>query len=180
MPATSPVTRAALWCVRVVLAFGLGLAFLGAATPARADAADCSSLGDPACRSLKPVLECVWREANGSQTAVWGYLNPTTRTLHVPVGNRNSFSPGAPDQAQPQEFRPGGMRNAFTTPYTTSSLQWRLTNSTARADSHSPACTTKPVPAVGSMEALLLGLLMLLLATLTAYSARRRPRMVPA
>ena len=147
---------------------------VGAAVPASAATIDCTPMGDPACRTLVPVVECVWAELDGSRTVVWGYDNPSPTVLHIDVGPKNGMSPGADDQGQATEFLPGRHLNVFTTHVPGTSASWRLGNSTASLSGGTAACVTKPVSQIGSFLAL--GLVVLLIAIAVPVSVRsRRP-----
>ena len=89
------------------------------------------------------------------------------------------MSPGSgQDQGQPTLFPPGRARNVFTTTYTGTTASWRLGNDTARSTRTSAACATKPVPQVGSVGALFVVALLLVLGALIIASARPRPLVV--
>ena len=160
--------RCALLAVVVALS---GLTGLGLAGPAAAADLDCTPMGDPACRDLMPVVECVWVETNGSRTVVWGYDNPSTDTLRIDIGNKNRMSPGSEDGGQPVQFLPGRKLNVFVTNVPGTSASWRLGNNTASL-SGAKACVTKPVSMVGSAAAL--GIFLLLLAAAIPFAVRPR------
>jgi hypothetical protein len=173
--AASPAWRAVTTAVACLL---MALASTVLAAPAGAlDPLDCTPMGDPACRDLAPVVECVWTETNGTRTVVWGYSNPSDRTLRIGVGNKNKMSPGAEDQGQPTLFEPGTWRNVFTTNVPGSVVSWRLGNNTAGLTTSTSVCPTKPVSLVGNLAAL--GVYLLLVALAVPVSVRTRTR-VPA
>jgi hypothetical protein len=147
------------------------------AGPAAAATIDCTPMGDPACRDLTPVVECVWTETNGSRTVVWGYDNPSDTTLHIDIGNKNNISPSAgPDQ--PTEFVPGRKLNVFTTNVPGTSASWRLGNNTASVSAGTAKCLTKPVSLIGDATAL--GLYLLLFAFAVPFAVRPRKAAVVA
>lgn len=169
--------------VRAGLALAMALSALGlvlAATPAQAAIIDCTPMGDPACRDLTPIVECAWDNGNGTRDVVFGYNNPSTSTLHIEPGSHNRLSPGADFQGQPLDFVPGRVRNVVVITVTGTSATWRLGNTRADlAVPGTPSCATKPVPQVGSVLALGLGVFALLLTALAVVAARRRrPREV--
>lgn len=172
--AARAVLRSAVLAVAVALSGLTGLCLAG---PAAAATIDCTPMGDPACRDLTPIVECVWVETNGSRTVVWGYDNPSGTTLHIEVGNKNKMSPGADDGGQPVDFAPGRALNAFVTNVPGSSASWRLGNNTASLSGAS-ACATKPVSMIGSASAL--GVFLLLLAIAVPIAVRPRPGQVGA
>ena len=161
--------RCAVLAVIVALS---GLTGLGLAGPAAAADLDCTPMGDPACRDLTPVVECVWVETNGSRSVVWGYDNPSTSTLHIDVGSKNKMSPGAEDAGQPVQFLPGRRLNVFVTNVPGTSATWRLGNNTASLSSSTKACATKPVSMIGSATAL--AIFLLLLAAAIPFAVRPR------
>ena len=166
---------------RLVAAAGLG-ALLGVgvlgASPAQAATYDCPPMSSTVCKQITPVAECVWDNKNGTSTALWGWDNPTTDTARIAIGNKNSMSPAPANQGQPTLFPPGRARNVFTTTYSGTSASWRLGNTTVQIDKNVPACATKPVPQVGSVGALFVVALLLVLGALIIASARPRPLVV--
>ncbi len=152
----------------------------GLLTPASADVVTCAPMNADACKNTEPVATCVWNDGGGQRTVVWGYTNPTSDTAIIEVGSHNNVSPGAADQGQPTLFTPGTHTNAFWMTFTGSSASWRIGNNTVSTKSNTPACATKPVPLVGSMEALFLAAFALILATLAFFSARPRRAAVQA
>jgi hypothetical protein len=146
------------------------------AVPAAAATIDCTPMGDPACRDLTPVVECVWLETNGSRTVVWGYDNPSTDTLHIDIGNKNGMSPA--DGNQPTEFVPGRKLNVFTTNVPGTNASWRLGNNSASLSSGTAKCLTKPVSMIGDVTAL--GIFLLLFAVAVPFAVRPRKARVTA
>lgn len=81
----------------------------------------------PAPLPVRPILEHVRAEEDGTFTAVWGYLNDNpARTVRIPAGPDNRFVPGPPDQGQPELFLPGRQVAVFQTPFAGGSLVWSL------------------------------------------------------
>lgn len=170
------IVRAAarLLVIGVATAAVAVLGALSLGTPAvAADSINCTPMGDPACRDLAPMIECVWVNTNGTRSVVWGYDNPSTSTLIIDVGNKNKMSPGGPDLGQPTVFLPGGQRNAFVTTISGTSLSWRLGNNDADLSSATAACATKPVPFIGNMAVLALYVLFVAIAIPLLLRARR-------
>ena len=148
-------------------------AVLAPALPASAAAIDCTPMGEPACRTLTPIVECVWVETNGTRTVVWGYDNPSDMVLHIDIGAKNGMSPGADGQGQPTEFAVGRHANVFTTNVTGTSASWRLGNNTASLSGSTAACATKPVSQVGNFFALALYVIAIAAAVPVAVRPRR-------
>jgi len=156
-------------------ALGLLLAVLatlavvvGPARPAAADSGgNCNGNWTGNCAPLRPILDCVFVNANGSRTASFGYTNTVGQPLDIPVGWLNRFTPGAADRGQPTTFAAGRVYGAVLVPYT-GSLTWQLAGVSATATTSSPTCpqtavpmVTKNLPATGLAVGLLgLGLLL--------------------
>lgn len=166
----------------------LALALLGVtallARPAAAATVECPPMSSGTCKELRPVAECYWRNGNGSTTIVWGWDNPTSDTAVVAVGSHNRVSPGANDQGQPTVFAPGRHTNAFVTTSSSEEMSWRLGNRTAEVEIDDDEvedlrrCATKPVPQVGDVGVLLLGVLAVVVTGLLVLVARPRRRVV--
>ncbi len=60
---------------------------------------------------LRPILECVRDNGNGTYTAYFGYKSDWNAPLSVPIGANNKFTPNPQDRGQPTTFQPG--RTAF-------------------------------------------------------------------
>jgi hypothetical protein len=61
---------------------------------------------------LEPAYEGWMRNADGSYTLYFGYMNTNwQQEFHIPIGPDNRFEPGNPDQGQPTHFYP--RRNPF-------------------------------------------------------------------
>ena len=154
-----------------VLVLPLGL-FLAA--PAQAATYECTPMSSDVCKSLRPVAECVWDNGDGTRTALWGWDNPTNDSAFIPASNKNNLSPGASDQGQPTLFGPGRQRNIFVTTFTGTQASWHLGNNDADVTSATALCSTKPVSQLGSMRALGVSVLLLVLAGLTVFYLRNR------
>jgi hypothetical protein len=57
--------------------------------------------------------ECVTNHGS-TYDATFGYVNENAASVTVPIGARNSVSPGPADQGQPETFVPGFVARAFT------------------------------------------------------------------
>ncbi len=174
-PGPRLMLRTALVAVLLALSFGV------AAPPAQANhTINCTPMGDPACRDLAPIVECIWSNGDGTSTIAWGWNNPSTHILHLDFGAKNKMDPGADNQGQGTEFVPGMNHNVFVTTITGTNMEWRLGNNNAETDASTPACPTKPVPMFGSARALLLGIALMLAVSLPVLMARRNRLKVPA
>jgi uncharacterized repeat protein (TIGR01451 family) len=105
----------------------------------------------PTLFPVQPTVKCV-DDNGGTFTAVFGYANPNTSAVTVPVGSGNSFAPAPSDRGQPTTFNPGTVESAVTvTGEAGSALVWSVTvggvTSTASATaSFTPSCSTGPTP----------------------------------
>jgi hypothetical protein len=133
---------------RLAITAGLVLAASGGVLIGSAGTASADN-GGPG--SIKPILECVFRDTGtGQYNALWGYTNNYSGSITVPAGSGNGFSPAPESRGQPTTFSPGTHDNVFATSWNGSgTLTWSLIHS-ATASTGSTACATNPVPIAGS------------------------------
>ena len=125
------------------------------------DSAQAQAAGG-ACNEIQPTFACIFANGNGSYTAALGYRNSSSSTLEFPVGSSlNSFygrKGDAPNWGQPATYPPGTSVTAFTVTWAQkaqNTIQWALGGKTlAFSSASAPACTTHPVPIVGSVAAI--------------------------
>jgi hypothetical protein len=126
---------------------------IGLATPAPAHA---SIFSDP----VRPVLECVAHNGDGSHTAVFGYYNPDDQQQTVPVGPQNFFFGLKPDSGQPTVFAPGRKVAAFSVLFRDAEATWNLNGRAAIATPLSPRCNNGPeVSEAGAPVVLAVGMM---------------------
>jgi hypothetical protein len=90
---------------------------------------------------VRPVLECVAPNSDGSYTAHFGYQNDSGVAVNVPIGAKNKFHPNPQDRGQPTAFQPGRQRRVFSVTFDGSPLVWALDGRTATAsDNPRQAC----------------------------------------
>jgi hypothetical protein len=89
---------------------------------------------------VRPVLECVTHEHGGGFTAWFGYKNENTRSVLIPVGQLNKFSPAPRDREQTTVFQPGRKVKAFSVSFPGSDLVWTLNGRTSTASRNSTRC----------------------------------------
>ncbi len=53
---------------------------------------------------VRPILECIANNADGTFTAYFGYENLSDRTVTIPYGNWNRITPAEYNELQPEEF----------------------------------------------------------------------------
>jgi hypothetical protein len=94
---------------------------------------------------VKPILECVADNQDGTYTAYFGYLNENDFAVTIPVGDENKFSPTPQDRGQPTTFEAGRTPYwpdaAFGVEFDGNNLVWTLDGRTATANSGSTPCS---------------------------------------
>jgi xylan 1,4-beta-xylosidase len=93
-------------------------------------------------KPVRPVLECVANNGDGSYTAFFGYRNDNLIPVSIPVGSRNKFTPSPEDRSQPTTFLPGRQRRVFSVPFDGNNLVWTLDKRTSTA-SNNPTQTCR-------------------------------------
>ena len=100
-----------LKCASVVLALAMGS---GLASPARAQVEVDNNFKFNSGQSIQPAFEGWSRNADGTFTLHFGYMNRNwVQELSIPVGPNNSVEPGGPDRGQPTFFYTRTQRNLF-------------------------------------------------------------------
>lgn len=100
--------------------------------------------------ALRPVLECVDNNGDGTYTAHFGYRNDDVVSVTVPIGSGNRFTPAPQDRGQTTEFLPGRQVRTYSVVFDGSNLVWTLTGPngqtrTATASSNpAQACVVAP------------------------------------
>jgi hypothetical protein len=89
---------------------------------------------------VRPVLECVRNNGDGTYTAFFGYKNDNNVSVYIPVGNKNKFTPTPQDRGQTRVFEPGRHYKVFTVNFNGSNLVWTLNGRTSTASSNSTPC----------------------------------------
>jgi hypothetical protein len=94
--------------------------------------------------NVTPLLECVLDNNDGTLTAFFGYMNPNSFHVEIPIGDQNRFTPGSEDQGQPTIFEPGqspAYPNAsFQVDFEAESITWILDTGSVTASAHSNDC----------------------------------------
>jgi hypothetical protein len=96
-------------------------------------------------QAVRPMMECVTDNQNGTFTAKFGYENNNSVPVTIPVGDHNKFTPVPKDRGQTTVFQPGLVQNAFTVVFNGNTLTWHLTGPdgserNTRASRNSPRC----------------------------------------
>ena len=92
--------------------------------------------------TISPVLECVVFQSGAPNVAVWGYSNPNSFPVTIPIGATNGFAPAPQNRGQPLVFHPGRLVGAFQTPFAgATTLAWTVGRRTVTASSSSARCT---------------------------------------
>ena len=89
---------------------------------------------------VRPVLECVRNNGDGTYTAFFGYKNDNSVSVYIPVGNKNKFTPTPQERGQTRVFEPGRHYKVFTVNFNGSNLVWTLNGRTSTASSNSAPC----------------------------------------
>lgn len=111
-------------------------------------------------RPVRPILECVRHNLNGTYTAFFGFKNENQGPVSLPIGEYNHFNPGTQDRGQPYNFAPGRTpaypEAAFGVDFDGSPLVWFLNGYTSTASSSlaqrcedSPTTLTPSPPPTG-------------------------------
>jgi hypothetical protein len=152
---------------------------------------NCDTVGKPSaewtsCQQLVGTASCAWNNGNGSWTIALGYNNPSSSilTAAIPVngvgGTNNALtatSGYAGDPNHISSFGLGTSVTAFTVTWSPTSstdpVTWNLMGHVFTFNQTTqPKCSAKPVPIMGNMTAVALGLFLLLAAF--AIVSRRR------
>ncbi len=95
--------------------------------------------------SVRPILECVVDNFDGTYTAFFGYKNENAFPVMIPVGANNKFSPIPTDRGQPTTFEPGRTPYwpdaAFSVVFNGDNLVWSLDGRTSTASRNSTPCS---------------------------------------
>jgi hypothetical protein len=134
-------------------------------------------------KSIAPFMNCYWDNRDGSFTVSIGYNNKNSTSQTVPIGTTNRFTSGNVNRGQPTVFLPGVHNNVFAMTASPAdvkaNLNWSLTDNLVSIQTP-VLCSTKPVPLVGNMRALVLSLLLLVGTGLTVLIVRNRRHEVTA
>jgi uncharacterized protein (TIGR03382 family) len=104
---------------------------------------------------VRPVLECVAVNGDGSYTAVFGSYNPSANEITILVGPQNFFEGDRPDMGQPTVFAGDRQVAAFSLPFHGGSVTWNLAGRTATASPESPPCNSGPEVSEAGMPVVL-------------------------
>ena len=93
---------------------------------------------------VRPILECVTANTDGTLTAYYGYDNNEPNAVTIPVGPANQFAPAPADRGQPTTFAPGTTpewpNSAFFVTFSGASLSWTLNGTTVTATANATPC----------------------------------------
>ena len=90
---------------------------------------------------ITPIAECVQPQRDGTLIAKFGYQSNATEVVRIPIGAKNTFTPGQEDVGQPNEFFQGRVTNVFSAPVPAgSSLRWILGNTFVEANVSTERC----------------------------------------
>jgi hypothetical protein len=110
-----------------------------------------STAGATGTSKVKPVLECIVKQSDGSYRAYWGYTNSSSSNVTIPVGSSNTFTPAPADRGQPTVFTPGTKHSVFSTVFPASgSVTWKVQGTSVTATKRSKCCGDTPVPVMAA------------------------------
>jgi hypothetical protein len=89
---------------------------------------------------ITPLVECVKNNGGGSYTAKFGYRNDNTKSVFVPVGTNNKFSPTPENRGQPTIFLTGRNYEVFSVNFDGRNLVWNIFSKKATASKNSTPC----------------------------------------
>ncbi len=81
-----------------------------------------------------PITECVTNFGNGVYRAYFGYDNPNSVPVTIPVGIKNRIQPAPENRGQPLTLLPGRQFDAFYVDFDGNILFWKLDGNYATAD----------------------------------------------
>jgi hypothetical protein len=96
--------------------------------------------------AVRPVLECVTKNKNGTYTARFGYKNENTVAVTIPVGPNNKFTPNPQNRGQPTVFQPGRIQNAFSVVFDGNNLVWTLKGPDGQGRTSTASRNSAPCP----------------------------------
>lgn len=91
-------------------------------------------------QSITPLVECVKNNGGSSYTAKFGYRNDNTKSVFVPVGANNKFSPTPENRNQPTIFLPGRNYDVFSVNFDGRNLTWNVFKKKVTASKNSTPC----------------------------------------
>ncbi len=99
--------------------------------------------------SVRPILENVFAQCDGTFRAEFGYLNEDSRVVTIPVGSDNRLTPSSFNGAQTTDFQPGRVESAYSIAWDgTGNVVWSLRGPDGR-NRTATAGTGNAIPATG-------------------------------
>lgn len=92
---------------------------------------------------IRPTLECIDRNNDGSITAYFGYDNRQADAVTVPAGPNNGISSAGLEAGQPTTFQPGVVTNAFSLRFR-GQATWNVGGRSVTANRQSTLCASQP------------------------------------
>lgn len=127
--------------------------------------------------TVTPIANCYWDNGDWTVSVLFGYRSRASSSQTEPVGANNRFTRGAANRGQPTAFQPGTHNNVFVADITYAEvgngINWVVAGRGVDVNGLTE-CATKPVPQVGDVGALLLGLFAVALSALAVVAARPR------
>jgi hypothetical protein len=108
-------------------------------------------------REVRPVLECVMVNGDGTYTAVFGYESSSSTVETIAHGGRNRLVADPPPPASsPESFEPGRHVAVFSVTTAAASVTWRVWTLEATATAASTPCATSATVPEAPIAVLLL------------------------
>lgn len=76
--------------------------------------------------ALRPILECVQANTNGTFTARFGYESDNPVPVTISIGGHNKFTPAPQDKGQPTVFQSGRRQNVFSVVFGNHEIRWSI------------------------------------------------------
>jgi len=90
---------------------------------------------------VSPMVECLLKNQDKSLSAYFGYNNPTSEVLFIPVGTDNMFTTAPQFRDQPTTFQSGIRNNVFKVTFDSlSSITWMLNGQAVTANASTQLC----------------------------------------
>jgi YD repeat-containing protein len=99
---------------------------------------------------VRPVLEYVVDNPDGTFTAWFGYDNLNPTQVSIPFGHDNRFTPPPQDRGQPTTFLPGRREAVFSLNFTNGNPTWRLDGESVSAGRNQKPTVTLTSPLNGA------------------------------
>jgi len=98
----------------------------------------------PERNKVTPLLKCVKDNGTGTYTAYFGYENPNSYEVDIPIGADNKFVPDPKERGQAVKFTPGKTLLSFQVDFNGEPITWYLDGGEVTASVSSTLCSSIP------------------------------------